>query len=87
MRIILRPSQCLIGRFTIYVAFVPLAWGSLAWLPHVIECVLNHLSGFRAGVAEIYNRNSYQPEMREALTKWAAHVDAITSPSGAITVS
>ena len=31
----------------------------LGVLPHVIEAVLNHLSGFRAGVAGIYNRNSY----------------------------
>jgi integrase len=29
----------------------------LGVLPHVIECVLNHLSGFRPGVAAIYNRN------------------------------
>jgi integrase len=53
----------------------------LGVLPHVIECILNHLSGFRAGVAAIYNRNRYVDEMREALVKWANHVDAITSPA------
>ena len=49
----------------------------LGVLPHVIECVLNHLSGFRSGVAAIYNRNNYLREMREALAKWGEHVEAI----------
>jgi integrase len=51
----------------------------LGVLPHVIECVLNHLSGFRGGVAAIYNRNRYLPEMREALERWANHVEQITT--------
>jgi integrase len=46
----------------------------LGVLPHVIECILNHLSGFRSGVAAIYNRNRYLPEMRAALERWADHV-------------
>ena len=50
----------------------------LGVLPHVIECVLNHLSGLRSGVAGIYQRHRYLPEMREALPKWADHVEAIT---------
>jgi hypothetical protein len=33
----------------------------------------------KAGVAGIYNRAKYLPEMREALVKWANHVEAITS--------
>jgi integrase len=55
----------------------------LGVLPHVIECVLNHLSGFRSGVAAIYNRNRYMNEMRAALELWANHVDAITSARAA----
>jgi integrase len=47
--------------------------------PHIIEAVLNHISGHKAGVAGIYNRARYANEMREALDKWAAHVEAITS--------
>lgn len=39
--------------------------------PHVIEAVLNHVSGFRAGVAGIYNRATYDPEKRIALDRWA----------------
>jgi integrase len=50
----------------------------LGVLPHVIECVLNHLSGFRSGVAGTYNRNRYEAEMRAALELWGNHVDGIT---------
>jgi integrase len=42
-------------------------------LPHVIEAVLNHVSGHKAGVAGIYNRSTYAVEKREALVSWAAH--------------
>jgi integrase len=38
--------------------------------PHVVERVLNHSSGTFAGVAGVYNRFQYLPEMREALEKW-----------------
>ncbi len=46
--------------------------------PHIIEAVLNHVSGHRAGVAGIYNRATYAREMREALERWADHVEEIT---------
>lgn len=45
--------------------------------PHVIEAILNHVSGFRAGVAGIYNRNPYDAEKRTALATWADHLLAI----------
>jgi integrase len=51
----------------------------LGVLPHIIEAILSHVSGHKAGVAGIYNRAKYLPEMREALVKWANHVEAITS--------
>ena len=35
--------------------------------PHIIEAVLNHVSGHKAGVAGIYNRAAYDKEKREAL--------------------
>lgn len=40
-------------------------------LPHVIEAVLNHVSGHKAGVAGIYNRATYSAEKRDALNRWA----------------
>jgi hypothetical protein len=46
--------------------------------PHIIEAVLNHVSGHKAGVAGIYNRARYEGEMRSALQRWADHVEAIT---------
>lgn len=42
--------------------------------PHIIERVLNHVSGTFAGVAGVYNRFQYMPEMREALALWERHV-------------
>jgi integrase len=40
--------------------------------PHVVEAILNHISGHKAGVAGIYNRATYTTEKREALEQWAA---------------
>jgi integrase len=43
--------------------------------PHVVEAVVNHLSGrARAGVAGVYNRATYLPEKRAALARWAEHL-------------
>ena len=47
--------------------------------PHIIEAILNHVSGHKAGVAGIYNRASYEPQKRIALQKWADHVGAVVS--------
>jgi integrase len=49
----------------------------LGVLPHVVEAVLNHVSGHKAGVAGIYNRSSYAAEKRDALTLWGDHVTAL----------
>jgi integrase len=51
----------------------------LGVLPHIVEAVLNHVSGHKGGVAGIYNRARYEAEMREALERWGEHVEAITS--------
>ena len=49
----------------------------LGVLPHVIEAVLNHVSGHKAGVAGVYNRASYEREMRAALVLWADRISSI----------
>jgi integrase len=46
--------------------------------PHVIERVLNHISGSQAGVAGVYNRFGYLPEKRQALDAWADHIRLLT---------
>jgi len=46
----------------------------LGVLPHIVEAVLNHVSGHKAGVAGTYNRARYEAEVRDALSRWAAHV-------------
>jgi integrase len=45
--------------------------------PHVIEAVVNHQSGTRAGVAATYNRATHKAEKRAALERWANHVEAL----------
>jgi integrase len=45
--------------------------------PHVIEAILNHVSGHKAGVAGIYNRNPYEAEKATALARWAEHVASL----------
>jgi integrase len=45
--------------------------------PHIIEAVLNHVSGHKAGVAGTYNRAVYSTEKRIALALWADHLTAI----------
>jgi integrase len=47
--------------------------------PHVVEALLNHISGHKAGVAGIYNRASYLPEVKIALARWAEYVASIVS--------
>jgi integrase len=42
--------------------------------PHIIEKVLNHVSGQISGVAAVYNRHGYNEEKRDALGKWAKHL-------------
>jgi integrase len=51
----------------------------LGVLPHVVETVVNHVSGHRGGIAGVYNLARHEGETRAALEKWAEHVEAITA--------
>lgn len=42
----------------------------LSAAPHVVEKVLNHVSGIISGVAAVYNKYKYSDEAREALEAW-----------------
>ena len=45
--------------------------------PHIIEAVLNHVSGHKGGIAGVYNRANYAAEKAAALTRWDEHVASI----------
>jgi integrase len=47
--------------------------------PHIVEAVLNHVSGHKAGVAGVYNRAIYAEEKAEALARWGAHVGQLVT--------
>lgn len=46
--------------------------------PHVVEQILNHRSGHRAGIVGVYNRSSYEREVKAALALWSDHIRSIT---------
>jgi integrase len=43
-------------------------------LPHIAECVLNHV---QPGIIGVYDRFEYLDEKREALEKWAAYLEGL----------
>jgi integrase len=45
----------------------------------VTEAVLNHRSGSVSGITAVYQRHDYAAEKRDALVRWADHVDALVS--------
>jgi integrase len=55
--------------------------------PHVIEAVINHVSGHKAGTGGIYNRSTYAIERRAALSRWADYVLALAAGRGSNVVS
>jgi integrase len=45
--------------------------------PHIIEAVLNHVSGHKGGIAGIYNRAQYSTEKAQALARWDGHLRGV----------
>jgi integrase len=52
----------------------------------VIEAVLGHFSGSRAGIVGIYQRHRFEDETRMALAAWGEHVLRLLSPEPVATV-
>jgi integrase len=46
----------------------------LSFPPHIVDKVLNHVSGTIRGVAAIYNRFEYLEERQAALSAWGLHI-------------
>lgn len=45
----------------------------------VVEAILGHIAGSRAGVVGVYQRHTFDAEKRTALEAWARHVETIVS--------
>ena len=45
--------------------------------PHVVEATVNHVSGFRGGIAGTYNLASYGAERKTALDSWGRYIDGV----------
>jgi integrase len=51
----------------------------LGVLPHVVEMVVNHVSGHKSGVAGVYNKSELKAERRAALERWALHLAGVVA--------
>jgi integrase len=49
--------------------------------PHVVEAIVNHVSGTKAGVAGTYNKALYLEERKQALVAWGRHVTKLVKSS------
>lgn len=56
---------------------------NLNFPPHVVDKILNHVSGTIRGVAAVYNRASYKDERRGALDAWGRYVMHLLEPQAA----
>lgn len=54
--------------------------------PHIIEAILNHISGSKSGVAGLYNRSKYDEERRRALVAWAAHITSCETGGNVVSI-
>jgi integrase len=48
--------------------------------PHVVEAIVNHISGHKAGVAGVYNHATYLTEKRQALEAWSLRIAQRVAP-------
>jgi len=55
--------------------------------PHVVDKILNHVSGTIRGVAAVYNRFEYLDERRSALDAWGRFVTGLAAPPSANVVA
>jgi integrase len=49
--------------------------------PWIIEQILNHRSGHKGGIGGVYNKSSYEREVRNALALWHDHVRSLVEGS------
>jgi len=42
--------------------------------PHIVDRVINHLSGSQGGLTAVYQRHEYRPERKRAIREWGEYV-------------
>jgi integrase len=52
---------------------------AMGFPPHVVERVLNHVSGTQSGLVGVYQRHDYRKERKAALEAWGARVASIVA--------
>ena len=50
---------------------------ALGFLPHVVERVLNHVSGAQGGLVSVYQRHEYANERKQALLMWNTKISEL----------
>jgi hypothetical protein len=56
--------------------------------PHVVEAVVNHISGdAKRGVAGVYNRALYLDERGAAVASWSSYIEALAHQYGSVLLS
>ena len=59
---------------------VTMANDRLSVAPHIVEAMVNHVSGAsKAGVAGIYNRAQYSAERRVLAYRWADYISQLSA--------
>jgi hypothetical protein len=62
---------------------VAIGMAQLGIAPHVLDRVLNHVSGTIRGVAAVYNRFTYKAERQAALDAWGRYLEGLVYPERA----
>jgi integrase len=77
------PGQVTIGEWILHDLRRTAATGmaGLNIAPHVVDRILNHVSGTIRGVAAVYNRHAYLEERKAALDAWSRYVEMLVRPS------
>lgn len=75
-------SKAVIGEWNLHDLRRTAATGmaKLNIAPHVVDRILNHVSGAIRGVAAVYNRHAYIEERKTALDAWGRYVESLVRP-------
>jgi integrase len=76
-------DQAAIGKWILHDLRRTAATGMAALnvAPHVVDRILNHVSGTIRGVAAVYNRHAYIEERKTALEAWSRYVESLVRPA------